>query len=89
MKTAYLILNIEEYGKLISYCIEHDVTVFRSYWDDREKGDRCYCIDWMEKRLYYSPQRYWEEKGCEIILPDFRLDKYGKYKIVSSEVFDL
>ena len=89
MKAAYLILNIEEYGKLIAYCIDHDVTVFRSYWDDREKGDRCYRIDWIEKRLYYARREYWEEEGYEIILPDFRLDKYGSYEIVSSEVFDL
>lgn len=28
VKKAYLIDNIEEYGKIISYCIENDISVF-------------------------------------------------------------
>ena len=88
MKKAYLIANIEEYGKLISYCIYNDVTVFRTYWDEREKGDRCYSIDWKEKRCYYSRKKYYEDKGYEIIVPTFELGEYGNnYKIVNkSEV---
>lgn len=37
VKRVYYIANIEEYGKFISYCIENDVNVFRTYWDEREK----------------------------------------------------
>lgn len=85
-KRAFLINNIEEYGKLISFCIENDVSVWRTYWDEREKGDRCYQIDWQEKRCYYSSRRYYEDNGFEIVMPTFLLDKYGEYKIVHKEV---
>ena len=80
---AYLINNIEEYGKLISYCIEHDVNVWRSYWDEREKGDRCYHIDWETKRCYYSSRKYYENEGYEIIVPIFNVDEWGNYKIIN------
>lgn len=83
-KTAYLINNIEEYGKFISFCINNDVCVFRTYWDEREKGDRCYQIDWQEKRCYYSPRRYYEINGFTVVTPTFVLDEYGdSYKMVS------
>lgn len=84
-KTAYLISNIEEYGKLISFCIENDISVFRTYWDEREKGDRCYRIDWQEKRCYYSSQRYWKDNGYDIVTPAFHLNEYGKYKIINKK----
>lgn len=86
MKTAYLISNIEEYGKLLSFLINNDVNVYRLYWDEREKGDRCYRIDWQKKRCCYSSRRYYENEGYEIVTPTFLLDKYGKYKIVNREV---
>lgn len=82
-KRAFLITNIEEYGKLISFCIENDVSVWRTYWDEREKGDRCYKIDWQQKRCYYCSRRYYENEGYEIVTPTFLLGKYGKYKIVN------
>lgn len=85
-KRAFLITNIEEYGKLITFCIENDVTVWRTYWDEREKGYRCYQIDWQEKRCYYSSRQYYENEGYEIVTPTFLLDKYGKYNIVNKEV---
>ena len=37
-KVAYLIANIEDYGKLMAFCIKHDICVFRTYWDERKKG---------------------------------------------------
>lgn len=80
-KRVYLITNIEEYGKFISFCIQNDINVFRTYWDDREKDNRCYFIDWQEKRCYYSSQRYYEENYFDIVIPDFYLDKFGKYNI--------
>ena len=83
-KTVYLINNIEEYGKFISFCIKNDVCVFRTYWDEREKGDRCYQIDWQEKRCYYSSRRYYEINGFSVVTPTFVLDEYGdRYKMVS------
>lgn len=51
-KVAFIISNIEEYGKLIAFCIRNDICVFRTYWDEREKGDRCYSIDWKEKDAF-------------------------------------
>lgn len=42
---AYLIKNIEEYGKLMAYRIENDISVFRSYWDERAVWLPCRRID--------------------------------------------
>lgn len=84
-KKAYLISDVEEYGKLISFCINKDVSVWRTYWDEREKGDRCYNIDWQEKRCYYSSQRYYEENGYEIVTPNFHLNEYGEYNIINKK----
>lgn len=80
-KTAFLITSIAEYGKLISFCIENDISVFRTYWDEREKGDRCFQIDWADKRCYYSSKRFYESEGYEIITPIFYVNSYGNYKI--------
>lgn len=80
-KTAYLISDIEEYGKLISFCIHNDVCVFRTFWDEREKGSRCYVINWKEKLCSYSSKRFYEYEGYDIIKPVFYLDNYGKYKL--------
>lgn len=33
-KKAYLINSIEEYGKFISFCINKDICVFRTYWNE-------------------------------------------------------
>lgn len=82
-ETVYLITDIEEYGKFISFCIENDVCVFRTYWDENEKGDRCYRIDWREKRCFYSSRRYFETNGFSVVTPVFVLDEYGhSYKMV-------
>lgn len=82
-KTAYLITDIEEYGKFIAFCIDNDICVFRTYWDEKEKGDRCYQIDWQEKRCYYSPRRYYETNGFSVVVPGFVLDEYGhSYKML-------
>ncbi len=81
MEKVYLIKNITEYGKLMSYCINNDVSVFRTYWDEREAGDRCFRIDWKEKRCYYACRKYWENEGYKVIEPVFVLDKFGNYQI--------
>lgn len=80
-KIALKISNIEEYGKLISFCIKNDVCVFRTYWDEQEKGNRYYSIDWKEKRCYYGPKVYYEMFDYEIVSPIFKLDEYGTYKL--------
>lgn len=79
---VYLIKNIEEYGKLIAYCIENDISVFRSYWDDREKSNRCYNISFKDKRLYYSSKEYYENEGAEIVIPEFYCTNFGEYRII-------
>lgn len=85
MKKAYLIASIEEYGKLISFCINNDISVWRTYWDEREKDDRCFNIDWENKRCYYASKRYYENEGYKIITPIFYINKYGNYKITEVE----
>ena len=81
IKTAYLITNVEDYGKLMAFCINNDVTVWRTYWNEKDKGDRCYNIDWKEKRCYYGPRCYYENEGYEIVIPNFTLDIYGDFQI--------
>lgn len=85
MKVAFLITNIEEFGKFIAYCIEHDVSIFRTFWDGREAGQRCYVIDWVEKRCYYSSRQYWEREGFRIAKPVFEMNPYGKYVLLRKE----
>ena len=80
-KKSFLIINIEEYGKLISFCINNDICVFRTYWDEYEKGDRCYFIDWKEKRCYYAPELFYENNGYKIVRPTFQLNEWGDYII--------
>ena len=78
MEQCFLIENITEYGKFIAYCIERDISVFRVYWDEREKGDRCYKISFTEKRCYYSNRSYYESVGIQIFKPVFSFNEYGK-----------
>ena len=81
-KEVYLIKDITEYGKLIAFCIKHDITIFRTYWGNREKGNRCYQIDWDEKRCYYSSRKFYEENGYKIVVPYFSFDRFGEIYIV-------
>ena len=37
MENVYLISNVEEFGKLMSFCIDNDICVFRTYWNEQEK----------------------------------------------------
>lgn len=78
MKKVYLIKDITEYGKFISFCIEHDITVFRTYWF--ENSDTCYYIDFEEKRCFYSRKEYYECNGYKVIIPEFELDRFGHYE---------
>ena len=83
-KRAFLITSVEEYGKLIAFCISNDICVYRTYWDEREKRSRCYNIDWKERCCYYSKLRYYEDNGYEIVKPVFRLNAYGEYDIYNA-----
>ena len=79
-KVAFIISNIEEYGKFISFCIDYDICVFRSYWDEREKSHWCYSIDWESNKCFYSPRSYYENKNYEVVTPKFELDDDGRYR---------
>lgn len=76
-KVAFVISNIEEYGKLMAYCIRNDICVFRTYWNEREKLNRLYSIDWINNRCLYSSRSYFEKNGYEILTPIFQPDSYG------------
>ena len=85
MKKVYKISNIEQFGLFIAYCIDLDICVFRTYWREIEKGNRCYCIDYVEKRCYYSSEEYWLSKGYNIITPKFYFNDFGIVKMLKSE----
>ena len=84
---VYLIKNIEEYGKLMAFCIDNDINVWRTYWNERDKGTIGYHIDWKQKRCFYSKIDYWkgnniDNKAYEIIEPSFVFDEYGKIQLI-------
>ena len=76
-RKVYLISNIEEYGKLMAYCIEHDIVVFRTYWNEKEKGNRCFEVNFKDKRCYYSSKEYYFNEGYNILIPVFDFNKFG------------
>ena len=81
MEKDYLISNIEEYGKLISFCIDKDISVFRTFWDEREKGVRCYRIDFKTKQCCFACRDHYVSAGYEIGTPVFYVDQYGNCRI--------
>ena len=80
-KIAYRISSIEDYGKFIAFCIDKDINVWRTYWNEREKGDRCYNYDWREKMCYYSSERYYLDNDYTVIDPTFSINAFGDYYI--------
>ena len=80
-KIAYRISSIEDYGKFMAFCIDKDINVWRTYWSEREKGDRCYNIDWKEKRCYYGSERYYIDNDYTVIDPTFSMNAFGDYCI--------
>ena len=82
-KKAFLITSVEEYGKLMAFCVSKDICIYRTYWDERENGNRCYNIDWKKKCCYYGKLRYYENNGYEIVKPIFSLNAYGEYVLYS------
>lgn len=86
--TVYLIKNIEEYGKLMAFCIDHDITVRRTYWNERDRGNVGYQIDWKQKRCFYAKIDYWkgmniDNKVYNVVEPIFIFDEYGKVALTS------
>lgn len=80
-KVAYKIKDINEYRKLMAYCIEKDINVWRAYWSNRKKDNRCYSIDWKTKICYYSSIDYYKSNGYKIIEPNFIFNEYGVVNI--------
>ena len=80
---AYLINNIDDYGKLIAYCIYKDISVWRTYYDDRDKGKFCCNIDWKDKRCYYGTLNFYQREGYEIVVPKFEIDEFGKVQLLN------
>ena len=74
MKKAFKINNANDYGLLMAFCIEHDVSVFRTYFNVGE----VYNIDFNDKRCYHSKEKYYIDNGYTILVPDFYFDKYDK-----------
>lgn len=75
---VFLINNITEYGKLIAYCIQNDISVFRTYWDETAKGRICYHIDFKMRRCFYSNIDYFERSDMfNIIIPEFGINAFG------------
>lgn len=84
-KKAYLIKNITEFRKFIAYCINNDISVWRTYWHNGYKGERCYYIDWRERECHYASCNYYYCAHYKIVIPIFQIDNYGNYVIESEE----
>ncbi|MCH5315447.1 MAG: hypothetical protein J1E81_06005 [Eubacterium sp.] len=65
----------------MAYCIENDISVWRTYWDERESSKRAYCIDWKTKRCEYTDTEYWKSRDIDVEIPNFYIDQYGRYQI--------
>lgn len=78
---VFLCSSIEEYGKLISFCIDNDISVWRVYWDDREKGNRCYHINWEENRCYYASKQFYLDIGFVVVNPLF-VENFGQFELI-------
>lgn len=80
-KKVFWLTTIEQYGKFVSYCVSNDISVWRLYWDDREKQTRCYHIDWEAKRAFYAPWKFYVDEGFEVVSPIFVLN-FGEYELI-------
>lgn len=94
---VFLIKDITEFGKLMAYCIEQDIVVFRTYWDEREKGKRIYHVNWKERRCNYSDKSWYSDENeqfrrdetlYEIVIPVFKVDAFGRWVIDHCESVD-
>lgn len=74
---AYKFKNAEHFGLFLIYCVEKDITVWRTYWDNRKK-DRLYILNWQERRVYYTD---FDDEKYEVIVPKFHFDGFGTIKM--------
>lgn len=81
MENVYLISNVEEFGKLMSFCIDNDICVFRTYWNEQEKGKICYCVNFRDKRCSFGTMQFYVKQGYQIRIPIFEVDDFGKYRL--------
>ena len=77
---VYKFKNAEQFGLFLIWCVENDISIWRTYWSEREK-DRCYRIDWQDKRVYYGSEKYWLEKFYKVVETKFYFDEYGIIKM--------
>lgn len=79
-KVAYAISDISDYGKFILFCIANELCVYPLYFNENEKGDKCFVIDLENKKCFFSSRLHFEHNGYEIVKPIFKLDSYGQYR---------
>ena len=85
-QTVYLLKNIEEYGKFMAFCIDNDISVYRTYWQEIFKGEIAYFIDWKSKRCFYVGVKLKKDGNIiddnyNVVSPIFTFDKYGKIEL--------
>lgn len=81
MENVYFISNVEEFGKFVSFCIDNDISVFRVYWNEQQKDNLCYSVDFYNKRCFYGTKDFYVSKGFKIRKPIFEVDNFGKYNL--------
>ena len=79
---TYLIKNIEEYGKLIAYCIQNDIDVSKTYWEEGALNKHCYHIDVEKNKCLYNTYEYYKSKGYKIVEPEFYIDAGNNISIL-------
>lgn len=62
MTTLYKFPSYADYAAFLGWCVRKDVNVWRSYWDEYEKDNRLYFIDWfaVDKHLTYANYDFWK-----------------------------
>ena len=78
-RIAYILKDITEYGKFVAYCIDHDISVYRLYWNEQNKN-RCYVI-YPDMKLAGVANKDWCALAYSLKEPKFYLSKYGRWLI--------
>lgn len=86
------------YALFLGWCIERDVNVWRSYWDEEEKDNRLYFIDWfaVDKRLLYSGYDFWKWRydkwngydEIQVVVPTVRIVN-GAVKVTEESIVEI
>ena len=80
--TAYLIKHIEEYGKLMAYCIQNNIDVSQAPWEEYTSNRCCSYIDVNKCRCLCNTYEYYKSKGYKITEPAFYVNS-GNNIIIS------